>query len=331
MGYLSDHPDTLAALAISRGDDPAQSMAQAAQAQIYQHQLNQTKMLQEKWPIIQEQLKGKGPQEAFSLLAPLVGVEQATKVMEQLRIGKHQQMVQDLMTGEQGGITQGREATEGQKRRINSMEDRGTLEKLLLVPELAPYAKAKLDNLNRVEEKEEKRTKLQIPGFELDESIQPKDTDVKDARSMTSARDTFNDLIDEYKELITENDGAVSETLNPTVAKKYKQLSSQLALIGKDLYDLGALQEPDRKILEDLLVDPTGFMAQRIDASAYLDNLDKAKGRANEFVDRRLGAMGYDKTFTIKGRKVKMSEIKATAEKYEITPEEVIKRLKGVK
>lgn len=73
------------------------SLTDVVQAQEYQRKNESAQRLQEQWPMILAQLKNKSPEEAFSLLAPIVGTNDAIKYMEQLRIGQNQQYMQNLL------------------------------------------------------------------------------------------------------------------------------------------------------------------------------------------------------------------------------------------
>ena len=139
------------------GNQPM-SMAEAAAGQVYQQKAEQAKQLQEAWPTIQQKLKNLPPEEAYGLLVPLVGPENAALYLEQMRIAQNQQYMRDIIGGGTGQGQEGGMPAEGgagltpeRKAAIDAMP-RDRLEKMLLVPELAPYAKVKLDEIARQED-----------------------------------------------------------------------------------------------------------------------------------------------------------------------------------
>lgn len=351
MDLIGDDPVALQALSeISSYGGQGQPMSMSDAANMVEQR--KTRQRQEMTDSALKQMISSGqiklPPELIELIKSgvpaSVAVEMWNTIDDNRRSQQYHDMMNEAFTGGAGGAGGGSPTGGGDRF------SRLSTEKLRLIAgSKSPFAEGAkmeleqrirdedrmLDMSDKMEDEQRKDTRerrfLKIPGYDLGEEVLPDKSEAAKARKAASGLESMNTYIDEYIDMMKKH-GPVSETFNPTLAKRYKQIQAQLALIGKEVFDLGALQEPDRQVLEDLSADPTGFRAQRLGGDEYVNMLQNAKRRANSYVSDRLSSMGYKKisdkkVFNVKGQKFTMEDIEHTAKKHGKSPEQVMKEL----
>jgi len=119
-----------------------------------------------------------------------------------------------------------------------------------------------------------------VPGIGIEPGSTPTAEDAKAVKTVLQAKKQLDVLTDQYRELIsqygTESDGTVA-------ADQMKQKAAQITLQMKNLEELGALQEPDRKIIEDMLGSPVLTGWEKYNPYKRMTGKESALSRVDDF------------------------------------------------
>jgi hypothetical protein len=147
------------------------------------------------------------------------------------------------------------------------------------------------DERTRALEQEKMQKQAAIPGFVVKGDAIPNEDSVKKVRASALAYAQAVPVIDQMKQLMLTEGPALAATapddwikVSTPLGDKYSQLRNAFLLEVKNLYELGALQAGDERVVTGLLPPISGLTTQAKDPKELAAQFDKVK----ELLDKRL-------------------------------------------
>lgn len=184
-------------------------------------------------------------------------------------------------------------------------------------PKVADTARPIIDNLNKEIEylrgQSKDTSKVGVPGYKLTGEIMPSGDDAKTVKTVVTAKKQLDKLVSEYEALVdkygTESDipvpipfmnASIQNPLNQEGQRLFRQKQAQITLIAKNLEELGALQAPDRQILNDMFADATDVKFATTPGSAKIvkKQIKDYKSYLNDRLDSAITSRGYESKLT---------------------------------
>jgi hypothetical protein len=153
------------------------------------------------------------------------------------------------------------------------------------------------ENRDKARKVEEKRAEVSVPGFDIAEGAQPATKDAEAMKQVTEANRNLQRILTSMKTIVSKSG---TEYFGEN-AKELQRLHSNAMIQIKNLEDLGAIQAPDKPLMETYLPDPTSFAENR-DAilpfagggkESIINRMDAFDKELNDRVLTKAQTLGY--------------------------------------